>query len=364
MSIRGITFSKQIVTSNDDSHIYKVLLGGRKGRTSGCTITHGTDEIYITRGYFFASNRLVEISSLESVSTPTVLSGTTYCRLVFEIDLTQTNTNEEFNQGAFKVLTSQSDYPEVTQEDLENGGNVYQLPFVKFTKTVSGIGTFTVELEEIKYLTGDTTLYVSASGSDSSGDGTEESPFESIQYALDSLPKNLNDYAVTVNVAGGTYTEDVIISGFYGGTLNFNFGICSVKTLSVYEANVIMNGTQLSFAAAGATYGLYCHRGANVICQLPIIVSGAKNGVYAVFGSCFSANSNVTVNSCTHAVSAMHTANVYIRSLAGTLNNNAVQASAGFVSLGSIATSMASTVYLTSYGGRIYTGAQANVAFY
>ena len=149
MAFRGITFSKQSVTSNDDAHIYKLLLDGRKGKTKGCKLTFGTDDIYISAGYFFASNRLIEVSSMETVATPVITSGTTYCRLVFEIDLTKTNTNTEFNQGYFRVLSSAADYPTVTQEDLENGGNVYQLPFAKFTKSVSGIGSLVSELESI-----------------------------------------------------------------------------------------------------------------------------------------------------------------------------------------------------------------------
>ena len=145
MAIRGITFSKQSVSSNDDAHIYKVLLSGKKGKTKGCKITHGTDDIYISEGYFCAANRLIEVSSMETVATPVVSSGTTYCRLVFEIDLTKTNTTSAFNQGYFKILSSTTGYPNIVQEDLEDGGNVYQLPFAKFTKTISGIGAFVSE---------------------------------------------------------------------------------------------------------------------------------------------------------------------------------------------------------------------------
>ena len=36
MAIRGITFSKQTVTSNDDAHLYSIILNGRKGKTKGC----------------------------------------------------------------------------------------------------------------------------------------------------------------------------------------------------------------------------------------------------------------------------------------------------------------------------------------
>ena len=125
MAVRGITFSMQNVSSNDDSHVYKVLLAGRKGRTKGCEMTYNVDDIYISKGYFFAHNRLIEISSLETVATPVVTTGTLYCRLVFEIDMTKTNTKTEFNQGYFKVLSSETDFPDVRQDDLEDGGTVY-----------------------------------------------------------------------------------------------------------------------------------------------------------------------------------------------------------------------------------------------
>lgn len=364
MATRGITFSKQLVSSNDDSHVYKVLLNGRTGRTKGCKMTFGIDDIYISEGYFFASNRLIEISSLETVATPVISTGTTYCRLVFEIDLTKTNTNSEFNQGYFKVLSSTTGYPAITQEDLENGGNVYQLPFAQFTKTVEGIGAFVSQIETIGHVEGNSTIYVSNSGDDASGDGSASYPFQTIQHAIDSLPKNLENKEITINVASGTYVEYLEVAGFYGGTLRFAFGSCSVKGFTVYESNIIITGTSLTIGASGGTYGFYCHRGANVICQIPLTISGAVNAIYTTFGSRFSCNRATTINSSTYGVVSMYASHVYISALSGSGNTNGVQASAGIVSIGSIGASIASTLYITSAGGRIYTGSQASVPSY
>ena len=287
MAIRGITFSKQSVSSNDDSHIYKILLGGRKGKTKGCKITFGTDDIYISEGYFFASNRLIEISSTETITSPVVSSGVSFCRLVFEIDLTKLNTNTEFNQGYFKILSSTTDYPEITQEDLDNGGNVYQLPFARFQKSVSGIANFVSELESIGYAAGDSTIYVSTSGNDASGDGSESLPFRTIQHAIDSISKDLHNREITINVASGTYAEDIEVAGFYGGTLRFAFGTVTINSFSVYESCIILTGTHLYLAATEKTYGFYCHRAANVISQIPLSITGATNGIYAVFAIIF-----------------------------------------------------------------------------
>jgi hypothetical protein len=250
------------------------------------------------------------------------------------------------------------------QEDLENGGNIYQLPFARFTKTTSGISSFISELEIIGHNPDNATVYVSTSGNDASGDGSESYPFRTIQRAIDSISKDLNNKEITINVLSGTYAEKIEISGFYGGTLRFNLGTVTINTISVYESNVIISGTQLTVSAAGNTYGVYCHRGANVICQIPLTVTGSTNGVYAVFGSRFSGNRAVTVTSCTYAIVSMYASYVYITSLAGSKNNNGVQASAGIASIGSIDSAVASTLYITSAGGRIYTGAQASAPTY
>ena len=363
MAVRGITFSKQAVSPNDDSHVFKVLMNGKNGRTKGCRLTHDTDNIYISDGYFFASNRLVEIQSRESIATP-IVSIPTYCRCVFEIDLSKTNSNTEFAQGYFKIITSQSDYPEVTKEDLENAGNLYQLPFARFLKTTSGIESFVSELETIGHTEGNATVYVSSAGNDNSGDGTESLPFRTIQKAINSIPKNLDDREIIINVSNGTYAEDVVVSGFYGGTLRFNFGTVTVNTFSVYESCVILSGTSLTLAATTKTYGFYCHRGANVISQIPITVNGSTNGIYAVFGSTFSGNRQITVNSCTYAVVSMYASFIYISTLSGSKNVNGINAASGIVSAASVTAGIATTMYITTHGGRIYTGAQASVLSY
>lgn len=363
MAIRGITFSKQSVSSNDDSHIYKVLLNGKNGKTKGCKMTFATDDIYISDGYFFAGNRLIEISSDETIPTP-IVEADTYCRLVFEIDLAKTNTNAAFNQGYFRILSSSTGYPEITQEDLENGGNIYQLPFARFIKTTAGIGSFVSELETIGHSPENSTIYVSTNGNDASGDGSENLPFKTIQHAINSISKNLNNKEITINVASGTYSEDVEVSGFYGGTLRFYFGTVTINSFSVYESCIICSGTSLTIAAAGKTYGFYCHRGANVICQLPLTVTGSTNGIYAVFGSRFAGNRAITINSCTYAITSMYASYVYITSLAGSKNNNGVQAAAGIASVGSIDSAVATTLYITTAGGRIYTGAQTSAPTY
>ena len=72
----------------------------------------------------------------------------------------------------------------------------------------------------------------------------------------------------------------------------------------------------------------------------------------------------MTANSCTYAATVTFAAMASIATLTGARNNNAVQASGGICALGTVVSGLASTLYVTSSGGRIYTGAQASVPTY
>lgn len=62
-------------------------------------------------------------------------------------------------------------------------------------------------------LTSNLTIYVSTTGSDTTGDGSSGKPFRTIQHAIDSIPPVLNGNGVSIIVAAGTYDEDVVIRG-------------------------------------------------------------------------------------------------------------------------------------------------------
>jgi len=370
MAIRGITFSKQVVSSNDDAHIYKILLGGRQGKTKGCNMTFGTDDIYISPGYFFVANRLVEISSIETVSTP-VTTGTTYHRLVFEVDLSKTNANTEFNQGYFKVLSSAAGYPSITQEDLEDGGNIYQLPFAKFTKSVSGIGSFVSELETIRYTNESLYIYVSsASGDDGTGDGTAEKPYATIQKAIDTLPRNLNGYNGVVFIAGGTYNEYVEIADFIHG---------NVTIANQSSQNVVING-DLSVSDCHSVqlsgFGTLTINGRLYVSNVNAFFNSANSTVVTdtIYAEAVRViNTNAVFNGALSAktlsygigVLADNGANIFIENIAilsGT--GTGIKADAGGKMAYGTASNSATTQTATARGGRIYSGAQTSIPKY
>jgi len=138
--IRGITFDKQLMKSQDHAHEVNYYYQGDIGITKGCTVAKNVDEnLVVSSGYFLVKGRLVAVDGSEIVTVPSVASGTLYSILVFEIDLTQANTLTEFNQGSFKIVSDSVSYPTLTQQDLDNGGTLYQFEFVRFENTVGGI---------------------------------------------------------------------------------------------------------------------------------------------------------------------------------------------------------------------------------
>lgn len=148
----GITFDRCNVTSANDAHYHWTFLNKTNGVTKGCAVTASSSAITIAKGYFVVYGRFVQITGAETVTPEAVTTGTAYRRLVYEIDLTKTNTDTEFNQGYFKVLSSaNTTYPALTQQDLDNGGTVYQMPFARFTQSVSGISDFVSELTSINF---------------------------------------------------------------------------------------------------------------------------------------------------------------------------------------------------------------------
>jgi hypothetical protein len=67
------------------------------------------------------------------------------------------------------------------------------------------------------------TLYVATTGSDTTGTGAVGAPYATLTKALSTLPKVIN-HMVVINVAAGTYSEDVLIDGFMGTERIIVFG--------------------------------------------------------------------------------------------------------------------------------------------
>lgn len=74
-------------------------------------------------------------------------------------------------------------------------------------------------LKVAEVLTTDVSYYVATTGSDSNNGLNSSTPLATINAALAKIPKNLNGHTVIIAIAAGEYSEDVLISCFYSGTI-------------------------------------------------------------------------------------------------------------------------------------------------
>ncbi|MBS4538222.1 hypothetical protein GOQ27_07090 [Clostridium sp. D2Q-11] len=138
--IRAITFDKQLMKSEDFAHQIHHIYQGKIGVSKGCEVSTDIDgNLVISDGYFSIYGRLLRNVGDTIIEIPSVASGILYSVLVFEIDLNQENTLDVFNQGTFKIISDPFNYPSLTQENLDDSGNLYQMEFARFENKVSGI---------------------------------------------------------------------------------------------------------------------------------------------------------------------------------------------------------------------------------
>lgn len=189
-------------------------------------------------------------------------------------------------------------------------------------------------------LTQNLELYVSNSGSDITGDGTETNPYATIQQALDTIPKNLNGNNIRVMVAAGTY-PGFSVSGFYGGS---NGRSASIKIDRVSTHSVIISGGIFVFGCKVPVEIRYINITGNICgCNIyaahceSVSVYGCKctgttapTGMFFYFTPCWCFN--CTVDDKTEAGICVSGCTAYMSQIYG--GGNAVCFTAGSLSTG------------------------------
>ena len=226
-------------------------------------------------------------------------------------------------------------------------------------------------------LTENVTVYVSASGSDVSGDGSNVAPYATIQKAIDSLPKWLDGHMATISIADGTYEEKVEIDGFQGGVLELgSYGRnVIVRGVSVGSSDLVRLYVNITTSPSMNTVPLTVRFGSNVQFGDDITIdaaSGNSSGIMVESGSTLSALVDIfgfmmktTVSNCKYiAIYATGGSRVALGEIAGSGNGTGLQASDGAVISYSSRTMTATTANATIAGGRIYSGAQTSTPNY
>jgi len=134
----GHVFKSQTFKNEAFGLFIDTFLQGNMGVVKGCELSSTNTTATVGEGYFCIKGRFLQILGTETVQ----VSGNGYYSLICEIDLSQENTKEDFNQGSIKVISNASAYPTLTQQDINNDGTMYQYEFARFRVTDSGITDF------------------------------------------------------------------------------------------------------------------------------------------------------------------------------------------------------------------------------
>lgn len=140
--IKGFRFTNQLANAEVDARIHQEFLNKNDGIFYGMELSYTNNSITVAEGLCEIAGRPIAVIDSETVNSGT---DNLYCLLILEIDLSKDSTKDVFNQASFKLLTSSTSYPTVTQQDINmyNGSNnLYQLEFARFKSGTSGITEF------------------------------------------------------------------------------------------------------------------------------------------------------------------------------------------------------------------------------
>lgn len=210
-------------------------------------------------------------------------------------------------------------------------------------------------------------IYVSTTGSDTTGTGTESAPFATITKALSTLPKFLNGFNPSVYVSSGTYREVVRINNFVGGTVRLR-GSSSAATiygLTIQNSVVETTGLTLTLSSTGDSNAALYMDGGRYRCYNEISITSSATGAYLVNGAqLLLTSSPLTLSGNSYGIRAEHGSFAYISSIEGSAQT-VIDASGGaIVTYGTLEASSTASVYSIANGGRVYTEGQTSAPNY
>lgn len=216
------------------------------------------------------------------------------------------------------------------------------------------------------------TIYVSKTGSDVNGNGTNVAPYATIQKAINEIPKCLGGFIATVDIADGTYNERVRVEGFNGGRLNIGVSgrTVTVQGMSVFTSEMVrLNIANLTSASGDTDTPLYVGQGSNVAVVGAMTINGRNTALYGVAveqNSSLVSTVNLTVNNTTtSAILANSGGRIACGRVLGSGNAAAgLRAETGGTIAYNTSGMTAATNYVAVTGGRVYGGSQTSVPNY
>ena len=144
------------------------------------------------------------------------------------------------------------------------------------TQAIENLGLDATTLRNLpdipEILQDDRAYYVATTGSNSNSGQSSLDPFLTIQHAIDAVYSlDVNGHAVTINVAAGTYSEDLSLNGGLRGDNGFSLSLVGD---TVTPSNVTLSSTDTCIFAFGGT----------VIVRGLKFVNPTGHALYSIYG--------------------------------------------------------------------------------
>lgn len=209
------------------------------------------------------------------------------------------------------------------------------------------------------------TVYVSESGNDETGDGTQNNPWRSIQKAIDNVPVINGNQEYSISVSAGKYSGFIAKSVSATITLAGEIFIADSRMypVEIDNSNIKINGNENIFNIRSDDFGalFYIHNGGKINAYKTIFKlrgNGDGIGINIVSDSGFSQNSNISFDYIGTAISVLTNSMFYADGLYGNDVGIGIHVEAGGRVAYDTNNIHAEIPSETASGGRIYTGAQ------
>lgn len=334
------------------------------GRTSGSTI--GNRSIAFGQGTTASGTcSYAEGNATESKGICSHVEG--YC--------TKASSDYQHVQGKYNIEDTEGKYAHIVGGGTSTPKNIHTLDWDGNATFAGDVVATNLYGDEVSLanniLTKNTGVYVSTSGSDTTGDGTSSKPWRTIQHAVNMCPAvGANEAYWVINLSAGTYNEDVVVDSKHtyitigsSSTLaaSTNYKVRSITTqFCNYVAlrGIYFTGKSISTSNVGVN----AHYGSNVYienCKFNDCRCVASYNGRICMSTCDLSNyqSGSTVYGAVHAVGGT----IRCYSLSG--SNNKVGYAAGIGSgfggdiyVNSTCALKATTLYAELFSGRVIYG--------
>ena len=145
MAINLKQYTGSTITPTDDALLYDFIMSEQSGIFEGCEVTHlGANQLQISDGRGLIRGRVFTVSQ-QTILANVSPSGSVKGRLIVKVDLGNGEAPISLVTQAASVL------PELTQQDINRDGTVFELPLATYDVTevvISGLVSATKKVSE------------------------------------------------------------------------------------------------------------------------------------------------------------------------------------------------------------------------